>query len=302
MQDLYWKKLEQCLSPKRLEVYGLDGSGARTITARYLWNIAVCESLYAPLHLLEVGLRNAIDSSMTRRTGCPEWYDRVALADWGKTQVESAKTSVTKRKKPLEPGRVVAELQFGFWTSMFQDEYQQLADGFLPGGIKETFPNLPKSLHNRKRIKGDLDRMRNLRNRVFHHERIVHWHDLREQHALILDFVQWISSDLAELATLIDTFPAVHGAGTQPFLDTLDGHLVEAGVLPLNPPSGGTHAPSPAPPPVTARIEPTNSVSSTGLQGVVSNSGSVNAMNDVPSVPVDGTDSGIGAGASPSAN
>lgn len=225
MQDHYWKKLEHCLSADRLRVYGHDNPGHRTVTARYLWNIAVCESLYAPLHLLEVGLRNAIDRAMNKSTGSVFWYDSVTLTPWGHTQVGNAKTSISRSGKSIVPGRVVAELQFGFWTSMFESHYEKPSAGFLPKGIKATFPYMPKSLHKRKQIKADLDKIRTIRNRIFHHERIIHWKDLPQQHQLILDFLGWLNPDLEELAGIVDTFPAVHTGGIQPYLDKLDGHL-----------------------------------------------------------------------------
>jgi len=38
-----------------------------------------------------------------------------------------------------------------------------------------------------------LEHVRALRNRVFHHERIVHWKDLDAQHDLILQIIGWIN-------------------------------------------------------------------------------------------------------------
>lgn len=222
MQDHDWKKLEHCLSRDRLAAYGHDTPGHRIMTARYLWNIAVCESLYAPLHLLEVGLRNAIDRAMNKSTGTASWYDLVTLTPWGHTQIGSAKTNISRSGKTVVPGRVVAELQFGFWTSMFENHYETTGARFLPRGIKSTFPHMPKSFHKRKQIKADLDKIRTLRNRIFHHERIIHWIDLPQQHQLILEFLGWLSLDLKELASIVDTFPSVHAKGIQPFLEKLD--------------------------------------------------------------------------------
>jgi hypothetical protein len=225
MQAEYWKKLEKCLSSERLQVYGQDGVDHREIAARYLWNIAVSESLYAPLHLLEVGLRNAIDQAMVAETGSQTWYDNVALTPWGLREVGKAKANIANADRPVTPGRVIAELQFGFWTAMFESHFEQPNARFLPKGIKATFPHMPKSLHRRKTIKGDLDKIRKLRNRIFHHERIIHWKDLTQQHGLILDFLGWLNHDLAEMAKIIETFPKIYASGTQPFLDRLDGHI-----------------------------------------------------------------------------
>lgn len=225
MQDTYWQKLETCLSGERLGAFGSDNPGHRVVTARYLWNIALCESLYAPIHLLEVGLRNSIDRSMIAETGSATWYDTVALTSWGLKQVGKAKASIAKSGRQVSPGRVIAELHFGFWTAMFESDLEKPDARFLPKGIKTTFPNMPKSMHSRKAIKADLDKVRKLRNRIFHHERIIHWQDLPQQYTLILDFLGWLNSDLAELAQIVETFPRVHADGTQPFLDKLDGHI-----------------------------------------------------------------------------
>jgi hypothetical protein len=51
VQDLFYASVSQALSVERLESYAGDGVN-RTITlARYLLNLALCESLYSPLQL-----------------------------------------------------------------------------------------------------------------------------------------------------------------------------------------------------------------------------------------------------------
>lgn len=215
------KKLERMLSRDRLAAYGHDKAGDDVVVARYLWNVAVSESLYAPIHLLEVGLRNAIDCSMTTATGSATWYDIATLTPWGRGCVTNAKSNIERSGKLVQPGRVIAELPFGFWTSMFESHFESPDAHFLPKGIKSTFPFMPKSLHNRKRIKADLDRIRILRNRIFHHERVVHWQDLSQQHSLILSFLDWLDPALCSLADVVDRFKDTHSAGIQPYLDLI---------------------------------------------------------------------------------
>lgn len=108
---------------------------------------------------------------------------------------------------------------------MFESHYESPSAYFLPAGIKSTFQHMPKSLHKRKQIKADLDRVRKLRNRIFHHERIIHWKDLPLQHQLVLNFLGWLNPDLVELAQIVDTFPTVHSNGTGPYLKRLDDHI-----------------------------------------------------------------------------
>ena len=89
---------------------------------------------------------------------------------------------------------------------------------FLPSGIKAVFAHMPKSLHKRKVRTKDLEDIRGLRNRVFHHERIVHWRDLDAQHDLILNVIGWINPELQKVTATMDRFQTVRAAGLTPFL------------------------------------------------------------------------------------
>jgi len=53
------------LAEERLASYGGDGADAPTQLARYLWNMALCESLYSPLQLAEIALRNHLHEALT---------------------------------------------------------------------------------------------------------------------------------------------------------------------------------------------------------------------------------------------
>lgn len=213
------------LSVERLEVYGSNIDDDRLRLARYLLNLALCESLYSPLQFCEIALRNAVHQDLTRRLGTEAWFQdpRFVLTDWARGEVTKAQDKITLARKPVTPGRVVAELQLGFWTSLFEAHYEQNTS-FLPKGIKGVFPHLPKSQHNRKDLKAKLEEIRTLRNRVFHHERIVHWTDLDAKHALILETIGWINPDLVDLARDLDRFAAVRSEGLGPWLGKLDAH------------------------------------------------------------------------------
>ena len=96
--------------------------------------------------------------------------------------------------------------------------------GYLPAGIKAVLPQLPKSLHTRKGIKRDLEAIRALRNRVFHHERIVHFTDIDAQHSRILSVIGWIRPELHEMALALDRFTTVRREGLNPWLAKLAHH------------------------------------------------------------------------------
>lgn len=223
MQPWLHQQVEPHISAERLQAYAVpcaDGQADPKVTlARYLLNMALCESLYPALQNCEIALRNAIHQHLARLMGREDWYDASAFAmtPWGQEEIRKAKAKLHKLGKASTPGRVVAELQFGFWTSLFEAHYE-LHTPFLPGGIKAVFPHMPKSLHKRKDRKNDLEHIRVLRNRVLHHERIVHWRDLDAQHDLILNVIGWISPPLRQVTHAVERFQLVRAAGLTPFL------------------------------------------------------------------------------------
>jgi hypothetical protein len=229
MNPAFFGKIQQGLSSERLGAYAVSHGGVApdpcATLARYLLNMALCESLYSPLQLCEIALRNAIHRHASALIGRVDWYDDPGflLTPWAADEVTKAKSKITKTGKPITAGRVVAELQFGFWSSLFEAHYEQRTP-FLPSAFKAVFPCLPKSLHKRRERKGDLDKIRLLRNRVFHHERIVHWKDLDAQHQLVLDVISWVSPEARQMADALDRFSAIRQQGLTPWIDKIRNH------------------------------------------------------------------------------
>ncbi len=236
MDSSFYQKIEQGLSCERLGAYAVSQGGNPpdpcATLARYLLNMALCESLYSPLQICEIALRNAIHRYCTAIMGQDDWYDhpKFILTTWAAGEVAKAKAKIAKDNKQVTAARVVAELQFGFWTSLFEAHYEQKTP-FLPGAYKGVFPHLPKSLHKRKERKADLETIRHLRNRVFHHERIVHWQDLDDQHLLILDIISWVSPELRQMADALDRFRVVRSAGLKPWMAKLRRHWPQTGSI-----------------------------------------------------------------------
>lgn len=227
-QAVFYARVVDTISTERLSVYGDCRNEPKIVLARYLLNMALCESLYAHLQFCEVALRNSIHADLVRRYGCEDWYDcpSFALSPWATQEVQKAKEKIEKAGKETNPGRIVAELQFGFWSSLFEAHYEQHTS-FMPQAIKSVFPYMPKSLHSRKRIKASLETIRTLRNRVFHHERIVHWRDLDDQHNLLQDIIGWINPELLHLADYLDRYRETRSNGLDPWLAHLDSHWTE---------------------------------------------------------------------------
>jgi hypothetical protein len=225
-QGRYVQAIRKALSGERLDAYGLGRTDEQKI-ATYLWNLALCESVYPALNGLEIALRNAVFNAgaqifsgiSTRDVPC--WLDASpSLFDIDHEQsVIAAKLRLRDRGRALEPGRLVAELTFGFWTSLFEVRYER-NKVLWPHlfGAQLLHPSSPRSMRSRKELSPLLNRVRHLRNRVFHHEPIWHWSNLVQQHSLALDLIGWFSPELRTTIEPGDRFRAVHAAGAAPFL------------------------------------------------------------------------------------
>lgn len=227
--DGMWKALSQ----ERLEGgYGGSGVSRVELLSRYVWNVALCEALYPSLQALEVALRNTLFNAgaavypiaAPAKGQVPCWLDAPGLLQPDEAaSVAAAKARLRSVGKPLEPGRLVAELTFGFWTALFDVRYENTRILWPRLFSQKIFADAPKKLKNRKSLSPLLNRVRHLRNRAFHHEPIWHWSDLSDQHAVTLDLIGWMSPPLRQTVEALDRFRAVHSAGPHPLLDVIQG-------------------------------------------------------------------------------
>ena len=90
--------IERRLAEERLDAYRQDGAAPNVALGRYLWNVAVSESLYPDLQFAEVALRNRLHECLTLRYFGPGWYDdsNCPLQPWQNVKVASAKQKLTK--------------------------------------------------------------------------------------------------------------------------------------------------------------------------------------------------------------
>ena len=207
-QNDWLEQLTTSFSKERLEAYGLNTKEA---LAAYCWNTQLSQAFYPALQTLEVTLRNSLHQAISDSYKV-NWFDTLPLHALEQTAITKAKTNLTKQKKQLEPSRVVAELHFGFWTSLLDVRYEhhQL---LWPKLLKPCFPAIPRKLRTRHYLSKQLNRIRNLRNRVFHYEPIWHWQDLAEQHTILLLIIEWLSPAAKQYVTVLDEFPRIQQQG-----------------------------------------------------------------------------------------
>lgn len=212
--------IERAISVDRLSGYRQPGGDAHDALARYTWNALLGAALYPTLLHLEVAFRNSLYEAVQAHYPAGPWHtvscwlDQVPpiLAASDRKRVETAKRRLRRAGKPLTPGRLVAELTFGFWTSLLDRRYEH-GQVLWPTLLKAAFPHLPAAQRTRRGVAQRFDRLRLLRNRVFHYEPIWHWHDLRQQHAEMLEALGWLCPELAHGVLATDRFLTIHAAG-----------------------------------------------------------------------------------------
>jgi len=167
--------------------------------------MALSESLYPVLQALEITFRNAIYDAACDYFGQVDWFDDPMIIQHRNDikALDKAKKILQWQNKKPEPGRIIAELNFGFWTSLLDSRYEQV---LWPQLIKATFPHMPKRIRTRKHLSQQFNKIRRLRNRIFHHEPIWYWQDLQQQHQDILEALNWIAPTMKELVMTVDKF------------------------------------------------------------------------------------------------
>lgn len=177
--------IRKYISDARLQNY-LDVSQNNYPKALKLYqaNVRLSQSFYPLLSLVEVILRNALNEELSRHFNDADWLlnqvngfmmdnalvytDRTGKKKENFFLKSSVEKSMKNVPKPISQGKIIADLNFGFWTALFNVTHSRILKG-IPMRI---FVNLPKGF-NRKKVCEILDKVRDFRNRVYHNEPII---------------------------------------------------------------------------------------------------------------------------------
>lgn len=210
MQEQKQKIVNQ-LSVERFEACRYHGEDDDRTLRRVRWNTALSEALYTPLQGLEVSVRNSIHQAISSAFGSPDWIlaHGTFLRPLEHDMIDSAKSQLEGRGKPITPGYMISELKFGFWSSLFDTHY----DNFWRKIIKQVFPAMPNAIRKRSELSRKINSVRKLRNAVSHHHSIWHWADLRLRHSEIYTLLDWIEPEFGSFIRSQDRFLTVLDAG-----------------------------------------------------------------------------------------
>jgi hypothetical protein len=203
--------LERTLSAERLQPYRALAHGDPVLALKlHARNTALSESLYGVLGGLEIALRNSVHGVLSSGLGRSDWYDSGLLQPEQQRPLQMTKKRLLQDGKPLDPGRIVAELSFGFWTGLIGPGYSSLWRDHLFTAFSHR--NL-----RREEAHSRLDTIRKLRNRIAHYEPILS-RPLQKDYNRILDAIGWISPIHARWVRTYSSFPERYAAFVDPSL------------------------------------------------------------------------------------
>jgi len=185
------KKITDVISADRFGTYRQATGGDDGLALRlYEWNIQISAAFLGPLQILEVALRNAAHERMALLRGRSDWWHSpgINLQVEHATRVCEAIVKASRGGVPT-PGKVVAELPFGFWVALLGKGGRHRYEHRLwwPA-LRQAFPHYQGP---RKDLHIQVDHLRLFRNRIAHHEPIFARH-LAADHASLIEVVGWI--------------------------------------------------------------------------------------------------------------
>lgn len=183
------------LSPARMRTYeaaaGTQGDDDLSALELYAWNAEISGAFLPLLHVCEVVTRNAIADVLETVYG-PQWPWSLALERSlpNPLQGYSPRKDLQNARRFATTGKVIPELKFVFWQKMFTSRYDAR---LWNSHLLRVLPNMNavKSVAAlRESIYNDLEQLRNLRNRIAHHEPIFARH-LSSDYERILKLVTY---------------------------------------------------------------------------------------------------------------
>jgi hypothetical protein len=209
----------------RLEKYRPPNGSDLEMVVNYFWNVMLSEALYPGLAALEVTLRNSIHNALTAREGTDMWFRYLLLPRQLREFANTAATLDDRHRRdklpPPTTDQLIAELTFGFWTTLLSQPYHQSL--WAPNHadlVHAVFPQLRPTPNVRPFLQHHYNPLSVLRNRVMHHEPVfqrLQWEKrvipINDLHRDILTAIGWISPSVLATVTTLDAFPQVFHSG-----------------------------------------------------------------------------------------
>lgn len=213
-----YKKFSKTYSYSRtFRYYKAAGKDKKKAKDMYYANCRLARAFQPLISTFEVVLRNRLHYANAHLFGDVQWMinqktgfmsdsslthvnkktKKIETNDFLKKEVLRAEKKLKDEKRNITAGRVIAELNLGFWNSLYEKHHFALLKG-VPCTI---FQSLPKG-YGRKEVNDYILRIRKLRNRISHNEPLCfngNKYDMgyaKDMYARIVDFLSWIDPDI----------------------------------------------------------------------------------------------------------
>ena len=185
--------LRELFSPARLAPYEEIGRSINKVKELYETDILKGLRFMLVMHFLEIAMRNDMDKAMRSLSG-PLWFLREgALLPEQTRHVVQAQESLRWQNKPAIHDNYIAELPLGFWVGLLARKYEG-QHHYWRRCLHECFAHRPRRVQRQELYK-KLDTLRRFRNRVAHHERIMHRRPGQKLQSA-LQALGWLSPEL----------------------------------------------------------------------------------------------------------
>jgi Abi-like protein len=213
-----FQKIRLYLSSQRIDRYLIAAGNKKTRAVKlYKANIKIAQAFHPLLGILEVALRNRINTILSAHFTDPDWITnqksgfmidpslthidrrtgRRVTNDFLKSSIEKTERRFKRLGIPVTSGKIIADQTLGFWTDLFEVHHYRL----LLGRPIQIFNHLPSG-HGRSEVCDRLNKIRQFRNRINHNEpicfngNVIDLTYVEGVYDSIIDILAWIDSDL----------------------------------------------------------------------------------------------------------
>ena len=196
-------KIITSFSKPRFNAYLNMAKGNEELAIKlYIHNSELVGSLFLPLSVTEVTLRNAVDNAFSSQFGNTWYQEKKINLHIGTKNAKKLKSLVgfLNRERIYSHNQVVANLSFSFWVNAF---HKNRFYGFWRNEINNTFPNWKEKFPNKKtqdirdEIRNIIKPIYKLRNRAAHHEPILNM-NVKDVHQNMIQLTTLICKETAK--------------------------------------------------------------------------------------------------------
>lgn len=208
------KSFRASLSEARIARYINEAEGDFSKAVQlYNWNALLSQSLYIPMQMWEVSLRNRLNSFLIWKYNDNWPYDARLTRNLKKNEQRRLTATIERQRQqrkiqniPLDP--IVADLSAGFWVGLLTSSYD--VPFVWRYNLPRVFPKYAAGF--RREDAGSIcDGLLDIRNRIAHHEPIYH-RDILNRWAGLQGILSAMCDGAAEYAISNCSFEKIYDA------------------------------------------------------------------------------------------